>query len=247
MKRIISYLGLLSSVCLFLASCQKAEEDLNFNKKGTELVHPQKEEPQAPKPVPPKKEEKPLKIIREKTAYKKRAKAELWNTIYRYEVKVSELEKEPWLEWENYRFLEVNLFKKDIFQDGDLKKGYTWMQFLRYGNNEKLDGYHPYTPLVRVTCGRDVGTTRSLSFDKGTNKFSFPPMEGDRFASVATPTYNAHVRDLISLKYDPERDVLLLKTKTPIFDKDGENATYELRPRKESLVIEAPTEDGKIY
>ncbi len=256
MKRVISCLGLICLLASFLASCKETDKDLTEVIKNKEIVMPPKEEPRTPKPVPLKKKEvlideveTPTRVIREKTAYTPREKKELWNTIYRYEVKVASEERESWLVWKNYRFLEINLLKKDIYQDGNLIKGHSWIQFLRYGNNEKLEGYNPYTPLVRVGCDREAGTKRSVVWHEHSLSFFFIPMEQDRMARVANPTYNAHVRDIISLKYDPERDVLLLRTKTPLFDEDGANSTYELRPREESLVKEfvIPDDDHRTY
>ncbi len=193
--------------------------------------------------MPPKKTEKPLKIIREKTAYKKRAKAELWNTFFRYEVKVSDLKKEPWFEWQNYRFLEVLVTKGHL--SGEKRM---WIDFLRNGNNEKLDGYRKGTDIVRVGCDRGAGINRSVFIDKYTYEFSFYPKEDDTTFYHDKDPRSAHLRDLISLKYDRERDVLLLRTKTPLFDEDGESPTYELRPRKESLVKEiVRPDDGRTY
>ncbi len=233
------------SICLSfglsLFSCNKGnDEPLGGRKKGQELVQTKKEKPQAD---PSSKEtDQTSKIIREKTAYTKRTEKRLWNTVYRYEVKVSSLKREACFEWRNYRFLEVYLRKDIVFE-----KERMWIEFLRNGNNEKLKYYQEGIQLITVGCGRHSGIGRGVIFDKKSSKFRFIPKEEEIFFFEKNYN-NLHVRDLISLAYDPERDVLLLKTKTPIFDEDGENPTYELRPREKSLVVEAPIpDDGRVY
>ncbi len=107
----------------------------------------------------------------------------------------------------------------------------TLIRLSRSGNVSKIDGHKEFAQDPKsVSYG--FSDYCSATYNQETNEFTLnlPPKGSDKYIRMI------RTRDVISLKYTPEKDALLIKVKTALQDGDGDMPTYELKRSEKSIV-----------